>query len=1103
MLMFRWMWRRFCVFYTFFFVLGIPVSGMAIAPCEQWVGRLVSLQGGVEVRRVGKPDWKRVRLEETFCFGDTIRVLEHGRAAVQLRNDALLRLDQKTTLTFSEIQNERTYIVDLPKGAVHFFSRGSRSLKVITPYANESVEGTEFEVRVTDDEAKVTLLEGRILLENDQGELNLAKGEVGVARAGNAPTSYVAVCPRDAVKWALYYPRVIQIFSEDVPALSDSGWLVYQAGEKLSLGQVDAAEEDIDKVLSLDPENGDAISLKAVISVVNNRKDEAMSLAEAAVAASSEAASARLALSYARQAAFDPEGALTALETAVELEPDNALAWARLSELRLSFRDVDGAFHAARRATSLQPDLSHIQTVLGYAYLEQVKLDKAREAFEAAIFLDSSAPLPQLGLGLTKIRRGDLAEGRRLIEVAAGLDPANSVFRSYLGKAYFEEKRDKPAADQFSVAKELDPLDPTPWLYDAIRKQSINRPIEALYDIYQSIQLNDNRAVYRSRFQLDQDLAVRGTSLARIYNDLGFQQLGLLEGRKSLDIDPGNHSAHRLMADSYSALPRHEIARVSELLQSQLLQPINTTPIAAGLSKTSLTLMESSLLGSTQLPTDFSMLTRNDIRLQTTGLSASNDLFGGDVVVSGIQDRFSCSAGYNYFSTDGFRENNDQKEELANLFAQVQLTSRTNLQAEYRDADGESGDLDILFDPTGYWRDLRENKTGKMFRVGLHHQFETNGDFLLSGVYEDFDHNGAILSMLPEGQSAGFEFTSGGKYALFEAQQKAIFNNILAVVGAGYFESDLDGLQSFIYSSSPEPAVAAFSAERRQGNIYLYAHTTFPEEVTWTFGVDYSSYDDGETDGDQFSPKFGAVWQITGTTSIHAAAFRTLMRMLTPSQQTIEPTQVAGFNQFFDDLHGTDTWHYGIGADHTFSPSLYGGIEYFKRDIEFPFMRQEQLSPSPTLVFVRQTSRWVENTSRAYAYWAPNSFMAASLEFFHENYNRGTTYGNPSGISKTDIYRVPLSIRYFHPSGFIAGAKGTYLDQEGMFGDPDSGFVAGSDRFWVIDALAGYRLPKRFGMVTIEARNIFDKAFSFQDTDPANPATVPGRVIIGRITLSY
>ena len=83
-------------------------------------------------------------------------------------------------------------------------------------------------------------------------------------------------------------------------------------------------------------------------------------------------------------------------------------------------------------------------------------------------------------MGLAKLREGDVEAGRMEMEIAAGLDPMNALIRSYLGKAYFEEKRYNLAEAQFDLAKALDPNDPTPWFYDAIQKQTQNRPVQAL-----------------------------------------------------------------------------------------------------------------------------------------------------------------------------------------------------------------------------------------------------------------------------------------------------------------------------------------------------------------------------------------------------------------------------------------------------------------------------------------------------------------------------------------------------------------------------------------------------------------------------------------------
>jgi len=535
-------------------------------------------------------------LNDTCCIGDIIRVQQHSRAAVVLCNGATLRLDQNSTITFSSLEKKQTILLRLLKGAAHFFSRIPRSLKLATPFVNGGVEGTEFYVMVDHNQTFLSIFEGKVLAENEAGSLVLSSGQSAVAEKGKAPVLHVVVRPRDAVRWALYYPPVIYALPEKAPVEEDTGnprFLANRASWLLSVGRVDGAKAHIDQALKLDPKYSAAVALQSIIAMVGNQKQEALDFAKEAVNMDPKSATAQIALSYAQQANFDLNGARASLEKAVKLEPENALAWARLAEIYSSFGDLDKALEAAQHAVALNPTLSRTQTVLGFAYLAQVKTKQSKKTFEKAIELDQASSLPRLGLGLAKIRDGDLQEGAKEIEIAASLDPNNSLIRSYLGKVYYEEKRTELDGREYAVAKSLDPQDPTPWFYDAIRKQTVNRPIEALQDLQKSIELNDNRAVYRSRLLLDQDLAARSSSLARIYNDLGFQQLGLVEGWKSVNTDPGNYSAHRFLADSYSALPRHEIARTSELLQSQLLQPINITPLQPQLAEGNLFLISS------------------------------------------------------------------------------------------------------------------------------------------------------------------------------------------------------------------------------------------------------------------------------------------------------------------------------------------------------------------------------------------------------------------------------------------------------------------------------------------------------------------------------
>ena len=424
----------------------------------------------------------------------------------------------------------------------------------------------------------------------------------------------------------------------------DPRFFVYRASLLLAVGRVDEADADIKRALRLAPNDGNALALQSIIAVVQNEKDQALNLAQRAVEAAPGSATALIALSYAQQARFDLEAARASLEKAVQLDPKNALAWARLAELWSSFGRLEQALEAAQKAVILEPDLSRTQTVLGFAYLTEVKTTQAKEAFAKAIALDQADPLPRLGLGLAKIREGDLDEGRREIELAASLDPNSSIVRSYLGKAYYEEKRMPLDEHQYIIAEELDPKDPTPWFYDAIAKQTTNRPVEALQDMQRAIELNDNRVVYRSRLSLDSDLAARSASLARVYTDLGFQPLALVEGWKSVNTDPTNYSAHRFLADSYSALPRHEIARVSELLQSQLLQPINTTPIQPHLAESNLFLISAGGPGALSFNEFNPIFNRNGLTFQTSGLIGEHSTYGGEGILSRASTRTHPSA---------------------------------------------------------------------------------------------------------------------------------------------------------------------------------------------------------------------------------------------------------------------------------------------------------------------------------------------------------------------------------------------------------------------------------------------------------------------------
>jgi tetratricopeptide (TPR) repeat protein len=1104
-------------------------------PCGQWIAKAVSVQGSVQTLRAGEKQWRPVRLSDTFCPGDMIRVLKLSRADIVLSNNTILRLDQNTAVSFPEPEKEKPFLVNLLNGAAYFFSRVRHSLKVFTPFVNAIVEGTEFYARVESDKAFILIFEGQVLAENQAGSITLGKGQSAIAEANRSPVLQIVVRPRDAVQWTLYYPPILHYRPSDFKAttgweaivlksiefyldgniqeayeslegvteeIRDPRFFIYRASLLLSVGRVGEAILDIEKALVLAPLNSQGLALLSIIALVQNEKEKAYSLAKRAVEVDPKSGPTRIALSYAQQSNFDLKGALRTLEDAVKLEPENALAWARLAEMWLSFGNLNDSLKAAKKAVDLNPNLSRTQTVLGFAYLTQIKTKMSKEAFRKAIEFDQADPLPRLGLGLAIIRDGDLAKGREEIEIAASLNPNNSLIRSYLGKAYYEEKREKLASNQLAMAKELDPLDPTPYFYDAILKESMNQPVEALHDLQKSIELNENRAIYRSHLLLDSDLAARSASLGRIYSDLGFQQLALVEAWKSVNTDPGNYSAHRALADSYTALPRHEIARVSELLQSQLLQPININPVQPHLAESNLFILNGAGPSDLSFNEFNPLFNRNRLALQASGIAGTHNTFGEEVVQSGVWGPLSYSIGQFHYQTDGFRKNNYLKEDIYNAFVQGMLSYNTSVQAEFRSTEKTYGDLSLNFFPYDFLPLLRQKDETESIRLGFHHAFSPRSNLIGSFMFQDAEPRFRIyglLDVLNIKAKADDDGYSGELQYLFRAER---FN---IVTGAGHFyikqkETFYSELLFFPFLPSAE----IIKSNIHHTNLYLYSQINYPQNVTFTIGGSGDFYRGGIVDQNQFNPKFGVTWNPFSGTTLRAAGFRVFKRTLL-TNQTLEPTQVAGFNQFFDDAEGTKSWCYGAAIDQKFSKDIYGGVEYSGRKLDVPFLLVMGLGPPETHDVV-----WKEQLVRAYLYWTPHPWFGLSAEYQYERFDREREF--VAGIRNVKTHCFPIGINFYHPSGFSAQLKATYINQEGKFMPQYSGyFIPGEDQFCIVDASISYRLPKRYGFISVGVKNLFNKSFKFQDTDirlgtintALSPTIQPKRLVFGKFTLVF
>ena len=1043
-----------------------------------------SVPGSVQWRRSGS-DWLDAQPGSLLCAGDTVRVLRHGQATLRLSNDSTLRLDQFTTLVLAPPDSRRATLIEQLSGRLHVMTRTPRAFSIKTPFVNANVQGTEFAVLLEADRATVAVVEGQVEMANQAGSLLLGPGQGGSAAQGQAPRGELGIRPADAVAWALYVPAVLEPVLADADlsgtnppsaAPAAARWLSQRAAMLLQLGQLEEATPLLAQALQRQPGHSAALALQAVVAVARNNTPLALALARQAQQNDPASAGALIALSYAEQARFQLPAALDHARLAVQLAPSNALAQARRAELALSLDLQAEALAAARQAVQLRPGLARSHSVLGFAHLTRGQTAAARAAFEQAIALDPADPQPRLGLGLARIRAGALAEGREQIEIATMLDPGRSLLRSYLGKAYHEEGRDARAATQFALARERDPQDPTPELYSALMAQSQQQPVTALLALERAVALNDQRAVQRSRQLLDQDLAARAVSQAQIYRALGFDQLAVLQAATALNLDPTDASAHRFLADGYQGQLRTEAARSAELLQAQLRQGLGLNQLQPLPLRGAMAITESLAPGNAGGWEFSPLFTRNQLLTRLDAVVGHAGQRGGQLFVSGLHDALAYSLVLGQQRSDGLRANNDQTQTLGSAFVQWAATPSLRLQAEWRDERVKQGDLSSRFDRDDFHPTLRDDLSLRSLRLGAYWQISPRSELLASAV-AGRGHERLYLSDSPNDGTDDRE-----RLQSLELQY--------AQRGAAYVA--LGGLSAYRNRISITDVDGSASQDIRESTAYgLLSLTGLHAGLVPQLGLSLDQFEQPGLSIRQWSPKLGLVWTLAGGTTLRLAAFKGVKRSFV-ANQTLQPSQFAGFNQFFDDPNGSRYRRVGLGVDQRLSAGSFVGAEWSRRQIDVPgFVGEPDF-------------RWTERMARIYVYQLLGPGFSATAELQHEALRRPPEFTDFEGFTVLDTVFLPLGLRWHGPGPWSAGIKLTAVHQRLRYEDRHFDLQDGRSNFVVADLSLAYRLPNRAGQISLEARNLFNQQHRYQElTFFSSPRLAPGRLVLLRGSLVF
>ena len=632
---------------------------------------------------------------------------------------------------------------------------------------------------------------------------------------------------------------------------------------------------------------------------------------------------------------------------------------------------------------------------------------------------------------------------------------------------------------------------------------------------------------------LDQDRAVRGVDLARIYTDLGFNELGLVTARRSADEDQSNYSSHLFLASHYREVPFFAPAYLSEILQARIYQPVGVNAARPDVVAESVSFNEYTALfdrprvrgfgdfAYQRTDTDLSEVVGRNNPLASLITLDDSDGWSGTVVGTVNRDRLSGAFTYQKITDDGFRFNNDEKIVNYRGFLEWAPTYRDTIQLNALLGRQETGDLPLRLLPilftserfdTGLWN----------IGLGYHRTLDPAMDLVVSAIYNRTKQT--ALPFFCGGTTTGacgpvaVGTTSTGILdgPQLEAQYVWRMPWMTWVLGAGGFQGKVT-LQS--------SAGGELDHDDDFANGYAYVTLRPTSRLDVTLGATEQHVDapvgllaprdsqipaaEVSFDDSRLSHKVGVTYRPFAHTTIRGASYSRLAPAI-GRIQTLEPTQVAGFNQFFFEPGGTHSRAWGGGIDQEFGSHFFAGGQYLRRRLDVP--EAVCSNPDPFSGCAGQTPTDIEQKfsrnadASAYLSAVLSPRATFGVDYSYEKRDFDETRVNNDGLFQdyNKTWRLAPNLRYFWTNGMFATARATWYNQKiDEFDDLSSPerHVRTAD-FWLIDVTAGYRLPNRYGSIILEAHNLSDREFEAFDR-AVEDTFVPARTVTLRLDITY
>ena len=406
--------------------------------------------------------------------------------------------------------------------------------------------------------------------------------------------------------------------------------------------------------------------------------------------------------------------------------------------------------------------------------------------------------------------------------------------------------------------------------------------------------------------------------------------------------------------------------------------------------------------------------------------------------------------------------------------AQVQVTPELTLLAGIRHRDSEQGDITEDFDPDDFSATERRDITETIPRAGFRYSAVPSSTLIGTIAYnerdEDVDDDDEFFPVKASSEVRG---VNGEVQHIFEQDR---FN---VTFGAGLYDAEREDSLMVSDLFFPDfPIVLVDNEEKTEVNQYnLYGYSAFAvtENISIEGGLSFDNFFVRDSvDEERVNPKLGAIVEPIEGLRFRAAALRSLKRDLS-LDQTIEPTTVAGFNQFFDYANGSRVDLVGGGVEYELSSRATVGAVATVAQVDEPRIDLDEV----------ETFKIDDNTFGGYLHLVPTDQLALSIapSFSHiETKPIGDDLDVPDDV---ETFSVPTRLSFFSPTGFFAHVSANYINQD-VSRSAGAFKATGTDDEIFLGAGVGYRLPQRRGIVSFEVKNLLDREMQFQDLNFIN-----------------